>query len=268
MIDSLTKLLTANSLEPDSFMPTDAEEGMFRAEVPAGQVLRTWMNLAKGAAETKYWPIIRGGAEERHEQKERDPLEIIAAAPVGNIREILRGRFEERRESLVQFMPEFGDAADMDQLAALADASGVYSFGGRRAAEEWPTERADSDRVKLHTLNDRKGQPTVMLLIRLEHSWEVPAYLEFGGWNDCPAPELQVAALREWRNEYRAVPAAVTGDVLECMVINRPQTEAAAMKLAAEQWIFCDDIVGQGTQSVRKLAMEIWKKPSWFFWWD
>jgi hypothetical protein len=77
-----------------------------------------------------------------------------------------------------------------------------------------------------------------------------------------------VAVLREWQKEYSAVPACITGDVLECAVVKRPQTELEAMKLAAEQWIFCDDIVSQGTQSIRKLAMEIWRSPNWFFWWD
>ncbi len=104
--------------------------------------------------------------------------------------------------------------------------------------------------------------------MRVEHSYEVPAYLDFGGWNDCPSPELQVAVLREWHKEYNARPACITGDVLECVVVNRPQTELDSMKLAAEQWIFCEDIVAQGTQSVRKLAMEIWRSPTWFFWWD
>ena len=107
-----------------------------------------------------------------------------------------------------------------------------------------------------------------MLLVRVEQQYQVPAYLGFGGWNDCPGPELQVAVLREWGIEYRARPVCITGDVLECAVLHAPQTESAAMKLAAEQWIFCEDIVSQGTQSIRKLAMDIWQAPTWFFWWD
>jgi hypothetical protein len=107
-----------------------------------------------------------------------------------------------------------------------------------------------------------------MALIPCKHAWETPAYLSFGGWNNCPEPELQVAVLREWASVYHAVPSCVTGDVLQCVVRKPPQTEADAMKLAAEQWIFCDDIVGQGTQSIRALALEIWQSPNWFFWWD
>ncbi len=177
---------------------------------------------------------------------------------------------QERRQSLSDMIPEFAEAADMNYLAALVDATRIYSFGGSGQTEQaWPTEPAHGDRISFNTLKKkRRDEPAVLLLIRMEHSWEVPAYLQFGGWNDCPAPELQVAVLREWHKEYRAVPACITGDVLEYVVMNPPQTEARAMKLAAEQWIFCDDIVGQGTQSVRNLAMELWKSPTWFFWWD
>jgi hypothetical protein len=162
-------------------------------------------------------------------------------------------------------MAEFSQATDMDELAKLADVTGINLFGAN-VEEPWPTEAPD--RVSFHTVRELKGRPATVLLIKVEHSYEVPAHVGFGGWNDCPPPELQVAVLREWHKEYSAVPACITGDVLECAVVKRPQTEAEAMKLAAEQWIFCDDIVGQGTQTVRKLAMEIWRSPNWFFWWD
>ncbi len=269
MIDSLAKLLIGAGLEPDTFTAAGGDEGIFRGEVRAGKVFETWANLAKGARETKYWPIIRGVSGESFEQIERDPVEILAAAPVGPIHEILRPRADERRESLRAMMPQLGGAADMYQLAAMADAAGINEFGGSdEEGEEWPTEPAHQGRVKLHSLKGRKGQASTVVLVRIEHTYEVPAYLGFGGWNDCPAPEVQVAVLREWQMEYRAVPVCMTGDVLEFVVNGRPQTEAAAMKLAAEQWIFCEDIVSQGTQSVRKLGMSIWQAPTWFFWWD
>lgn len=269
MIDSLAKLLIENGLEPDSFTSSNGKEAIYRGEVPAGRVMQTWVNLAKAAGETNYWPIIRGAPDGPLARTERDPESILASVPTGDVTEILRSRFEARRSSLRQMMPEFVEPTDMHGLAAMADASGIYSFSGRtQVPQEWPTEPAHQGRVGLRTLKGRGGQPSTLLLLRVEHSYEVPAYLEFGGWNDCPAPELQVAILREWKNEYRAVPAAITGDVLECVVVKRPKTEGQSMKLAAEQWIFCEDIVAQGTQSVRNLAIEIWESPIWFFWWD
>jgi hypothetical protein len=268
MIDSLTRVLIENELDPDSFTAPEKCLDVFRGEVAAGRVMQTWVSLAKASAETKYWPIIRGSLDDIHELKDQRATEILAAAPAGKIDEILHPLFLERKNSLCAMLPEFDAATDMYQLAAMVDASGIYSFGGRQMPESWPAEPAHQRRVSLHTLRKRKGKPSVLLLIKVEHSYEVPAYLQFGGWNDCPTPELQVAVLREWGNEYRARPACTTGDVVECVVVNRPQKEAEAMKLAAQQWIFCADIVAQGTQSIRKLAMEIWKAPTWFFWWD
>ncbi len=265
MIDSLSKVLVANGLAPDSFIASAGDERIFCGELPSGLIVETWMKLAAAAPETKYWPIIRGAPGDDPEPVECNPDEILAAVPTGSIREILNPRMEERRESVVEIRPEFAEATDMDELGRLADATGINLFGAY-VEEPWPTEAPD--RVRFYSVRELKGGPAAVLLIKVEHSYEVPAHIGFGGWNDCPSPALQVAALREWHKEYKAVPACITADVLECAVVKRPQTEAEAMKLAAEQWIFCDDIVSQGTQTVRKLGMEIWRSPNWFFWWD
>jgi hypothetical protein len=267
MTDSLSKLLLANRLDPDAFIAITSNESIFRGELPAGHIMQTWIDLAKAAHETKYWPIIRGGSGDVDEQIEADAEATLVNVPTGTIREILKPLIEERRQSLADVMPEFAHATDMDDLARLADASGVYSFSGDEpSAQAWPTEAPEL--VSLHTIKELKGRPAVVMLINVEHSSDVPAHLGFGGWNECPSPELQVAVLREWRKEYNAVPACITNDVLECVVVKRPQTEAEAIKLAAEQWIFCEDIVSQGTELVRNLGMELWRSPNWFFWWD
>ena len=58
----------------------------------------------------------------------------------------------------------------------------------------------------------------------------------------------------------------ITGDVLECVVVNRPQTELHSMKLAAEQWIFFVKTSSPKARKVKtgKLAMEIWRSPIYF----
>jgi hypothetical protein len=263
MIESLSKVLVANGLDPDSFTASAADERIFCCELPPGRVMETWMKLAKAASETKYWPIIRDALDDYDEADERDANAILAAVPQGNIREILKPRMEQRRKNLAPIMPAFSGATDIDELARLADIKGIHLFGPN-VEKPWPTEAPD--RVTFHSV--KNGHRLAMLLVKVEHSHEVPAYLGFGGWNDCPPPELQVAVLREWHREYNAIPVCITSDVLECAVLKPPQTEVEAMKLAAEQWIFCEDIVGQGTQTIRRLAMEIWRSPQWFLWWD
>jgi hypothetical protein len=265
MKESLSRALVANGLNPDSFAAVTPGENIFRGELPGGRVVEIWMNLARSASETKYWPIIRGEIEHDPHLVECDADAILAEVPNGSVREVLKALTEQRQEQLSEIMPEFAQATDLDELGRLVDIKGINLFGAY-VEEPWPTEIPE--RVSFHTVTGLKGKPAAVLLVRVEHSYEVPAYLGFGGWNECPAPELQVAVLREWQKEYGAVPACITGDVLECAVLRPPQSEAEAMKLAAEQWIFCDDIVGQGTQTVRKLAMDIWRSPNWFFWWD
>jgi len=221
MIESLSKILAANGLNPELFTASAGNEKIFHGELPAGRVVETWMKLAKAASETKYWPIIRGTRDADYDPIECDADAILAAVPTGSIREILKPRMEERREQLSEIMPEFAQATDMDELGKLADATGINLFGAR-VEEPWPTEAPEP--VDFHTVRELKGRPAVVLLIRAEHSYHVPAHLGFGGWNDCPSPELQVAVLREWHKEYNAVPVCITGDVLECAVVKRPQT--------------------------------------------
>ena len=232
--------------------------------------MEKWVQLAKGANETLYWPLIVAGDPESVMTSEHDPAAILAEVPAGDIREVLDPLVRERRESLVQMIPDLSGSESLDELAAAADASGIYSFIGSKAKqiEPWPSEKPVRERVGFQSLKMHKGEPTTLLLIKMEHTYQVPAYLGLGGWNECPGSELHVAAFREWQKEYKAVPGCITGDVIEFLVSSPPQTQQQAMKLAAEQWIYCDDIVGQGTQSVRKLAMEIWQSRTWFFWWD
>src|SRR5689334_20546792 len=113
--------------------------------------MQTWLNLAKAAAETKYWPLIRGGVDDFHEQAESNPGSILAAVPEGSIREILKTRTVERQQSLAEMIPEAAGATDLDHLAQLADASGIYRFiGSEETTQPWPTEAPE--RVSLHSI--------------------------------------------------------------------------------------------------------------------
>ena len=96
----------------------------------------------------------------------------------------------------------------------------------------------------------------------------IPAYLRFGGWNECPDASVQVAAARHWHAKYGAEIVAVTDDIVECRVRRRPATRDEAMELALEQFEFCSDIVLQGTGTLEPLAATLMTSDWWFFWWD
>lgn len=97
---------------------------------------------------------------------------------------------------------------------------------------------------------------------------EIPALLKFGGFNSCPPPESHVAMLRHWEERYGLEVFGVSSEVIECSVTRPPMTKEAALALAQEQYIYCPDIVHQGTESVTALAATLLHSHEWYFWWD
>ena len=112
-----------------------------------------------------------------------------------------------------------------------------------------------------------KTIPLALAEIPAEHPWEVFAWMPFGGWNECPSDEEQMAAAKYWFEKYGAVPAVMTRDVLE-YDLPAPTPRERAMELAMEQFTFCPDIVEQGCGSIGRLADGLWQSDKWFFWWD
>lgn len=99
-------------------------------------------------------------------------------------------------------------------------------------------------------------------------SWMIPAQLKYGGWNDCPSPEIHCAVWKFWQERYGAEIIGVSGDVIEAYVRNPPKTKEEAMELAWQQYLYCTDIVDQGVETVSNLAAAILNHNLWFFWWD
>ncbi len=51
-------------------------------------------------------------------------------------------------------------------------------------------------------------------------------------------------------------------------VKQRPQTREAAIDLAREQYVYCNDIVDQGVGTLSVLAAVLMESDWWYFWWD
>jgi hypothetical protein len=51
-------------------------------------------------------------------------------------------------------------------------------------------------------------------------------------------------------------------------VETRPQSRAAALDLAREQFLYCSDIVEQGVGTLSALAAALMENDWWYFWWD
>ena len=79
--------------------------------------------------------------------------------------------------------------------------------------------------------------------------------------------EIMGAITKYWYEQYGAVPAVITHDVLE-MSVDETVKEEKAMQLALEMYGFCPDIVDQGCEEVGVLAATLVKSKTWYFWWD
>ena len=111
--------------------------------------------------------------------------------------------------------------------------------------------------------------PMILAKIPVKHPWEIFAYLPFGNWNECPdTPELMAVA-KYWFEQYGAVPAVLTHDVLE-FDLPAAISKECAMEVALEQYGFCPDVVDQGPEdaTVGSLADVLRQSKVWYFWWD
>ena len=111
--------------------------------------------------------------------------------------------------------------------------------------------------------------PMILAKIPVKHPWEIFTYLPFGNWNECPdTPEL-MAVEKYWFEQYGAIPAVLTHDVLE-FDLSAAISKECAMEVALEQYGFCPDVVDQGPEdaTVGSLADGLRQSKVWYFWWD
>ena len=135
---------------------------------------------------------------------------------------------------------------------------------------QWPTQSVSPIKLNAHydLLRQQPYEHVFLAKIPTDKPWEIPAYLRFGGWNECPGPEELVVVLRQWSQRYGVEIYSLSDDAMECTVARPPQTREDAMALAHEQFLVCNDIVSQGTESVALLAASLLKADAWYFWWD
>lgn len=150
----------------------------------------------------------------------------------------------------------FRERADADPEQFEVELGGWPGSGG-------PTE------ITLHKDPFGRARPLVYIArVSTPHSWEVPAFLKMGGWNECPDAAAQVAVSRRWHERYGADLVAAGSDVVEYRVRRPPTDASGAERLAWEHFVYCSDVVHQGTETLRGLAASLQGAPVWSFWWD
>lgn len=262
-----------------------------RVETTGRGALNTWERLKSSG---DGWPIIVGGDEDLAQIAEQwtietgvRPEDILARADVLRHPDSLRALVVAQREdggAATREMLAKGDDELLPQIIETDQDGNSRSLSpaevrktmleGLEASEpevgEWPAE-ADATGGGLAVAYDLDGKPldkVHILILPTKEPAAAPAYLRWGGWNACPASEYHVAALRDWHRRYGAVPVAMTGDVINVHVTRRPQSRDDALSLAREQFLYCEDIVLQGTDTLAPLAAGLMQSDWWFFWWD
>jgi hypothetical protein len=135
---------------------------------------------------------------------------------------------------------------------------------------DWPAVLNEPIGMMTHLdiVTGKPKQDVVIGLLRLASPWEAFAFLNWGGWNECPFPTEHCAMHRYWESKYGAKVVSVTADIVQCAVARPPLDRAAALHLAREQYIYCCDIVDQGTITISALAASLLNSQHWYFWWD
>jgi uncharacterized protein DUF4253 len=135
---------------------------------------------------------------------------------------------------------------------------------------EWPgtVEPSPALSVATETLTRTPPAKVHIAVIPTDDWTTIPAHLNWGGWNACPHPEYHVAALRSWRDRFGAELVGLSFDTMNLRVARRPATREAALELAREQYLYCNDIVDQGTGTLSRLAACLTADDWWYFWWD
>lgn len=212
--------------------------------LPGTEAFGVWKQLANAARGSGVWPVILG------EASHLDRLNDLPSA--GEARAVIEE--SEAVDASIELEGD-ADAAHLDpELGEWPAAADVY----RQTA---PTAVAD-------VVTQTPHASVAIAILPAAAAWQVPAVLGFGGWNDCPEATLQVARHRDWEARFGAEVCAVTNDTLECFVARPPETREEALKLAREQYVYCYDIVEQGTETLSNLAATLLNGPIWFFWWD
>ena len=234
---------------PASSLQRLGDADSYYLEVPGLEAVARWSALRNICGETGYWPVALGDQDDlashtRAIASGASPDQILADARRTDGQAWLRSRLDLFHQA---------HAEVLDDLH-----------------EEWPADIEHEDTFSFPFDHGTAAIRTTCYLglVPASASWQVPALLRFGDWNECPAPAVHVSLLARWEQMYAAEIVAMTHDTLELTVGDPPTQPGEALDLAYEQLGYCEDIVVQGTLTIERLAATLLNGRVWFFWWD
>jgi hypothetical protein len=258
--EELTAALDRHGIPYPSLRPLEgSKDGVLLVTVAGEEAIPLWRRLHAVVGETGWWPVVLGDDEELDYHLE-------------NLEEWEDEDEESQLVTILRGAEGFDPERWLEQSAReLESDTGDWlkSVMGEWAAAPPPAPDLGTSFTIPRNLLTHELFPEVHLgLAPTPRGWEVPAYLRFGGFNSCPQPQEHVALWRRWHALYGAELVGISHDVVEALVARPPADRGAAMRLAREQYIYCDDIVSQGCGTVSALGALLVDRPTWYFWWD
>ncbi|MGI8916692.1 MAG: NAD-dependent epimerase/dehydratase family protein, partial [Chloroflexota bacterium] len=210
----LNRVLVRHGIDTTTLAPlhSGADGTVYRLVVRGEQALDIWHALRAIVATTGHWPVLLGDEEWvlRHASNmELDgengwgtAAQIITAAEAINVPAWLETQIDLVSE---HYRPPHGSWPDE---AAIREVIAKHNA--------WLHAPPDNelDILYQHGLNrldfgsndfriPRGLVPLVYVaLVPTRQSWQVPAYLKFGGWNEAPKPAEHVAVLKHWSQRH------------------------------------------------------------------
>jgi hypothetical protein len=224
------------------------------------EALATWTHLRK---DPDNWPVILGDdhdvaiiREGIEEIDERRPDAILAIASTLSFPASLAAHRDDDDQYAREWMRDHGHAEEEEEPyePPLGD---------------WPVDVAPVGfTVASDSLTGQFHERVHLAVLPCSTGWEAMAHLRWGNWNDNPAAEYHVAALKNWNERFGAELVGCSHDVVNLHVATRPATREAALELAREQYLYCSDLIDQGTETLAALAGALMADDWWYFWWD
>jgi hypothetical protein len=285
-MENLEQILRSHDIDVSSLKPWAESYSLI---IPRQEALSTWLTLRSLVPSTGLWPVLRetedldrgplvelvpGPVDEvlarlQEKKYERPPVEpIIKAAEFIDPAEWFHSRQRDRLADLTADLEHEPPACDPDDATTLEPWRKALTASEGFPRGPWPEDQGPEELCTILMQGSKRTKEAAVVLVPAAESWHVPAYLDIGGWNACPSSEEHVAIWSYWNRRYDAEAMTVTQDVVEMRVGRPPLTRDDAIALAREHYIFCEDIVDQGTETIDRLAASLLDSRVWFFWWD
>lgn len=270
-MQNIRLILKENDIEFDALelLESTNVQNIYGFKVYRNHAVQVWHKLRNLWNKTSYWPVLFF-----------DKLEVQ------NLLCLDKKFYRKTRDEIINL----AEALDIDLwLKRRAKKYSIYQNPYRcppeqfKESDNWGWHSNASGFLNIASYNDWGivvPDYHLMVLIPVEQKWQVAATLALRVWNNgmshqkieaAQEEEVHAALIKKWEYEYGAELLSVypdTSNSLEFKVMRPPKERTEALRLAWEQFVYCDDIIYQGASSLDHLAESLIGNERWVFGWD